>query len=48
MTKSEIALPAMNAYERRLVHVEISTRPDLKTESVGMGKERHIIIQLIV
>jgi spoIIIJ-associated protein len=47
VTKSEVSLPAMNAYERRLVHVEISTRPDLKTESVGTGKDRHVIIQLI-
>jgi spoIIIJ-associated protein len=47
MTKNEVVLPAMNAYERRLVHVEISTRPDLKTESVGAGKDRHIVIQLI-
>ncbi|TSA44586.1 hypothetical protein D4R51_03480 [bacterium] len=47
VTKSEVTLPAMNAYERRLVHVEISTRPDLKTESVGVGKDRHIIIQPI-
>jgi spoIIIJ-associated protein len=47
ITKTEVTLPAMNAYERRLVHVEISTHPDLKTESVGLGKERHIIIQLI-
>ncbi|MGC9610651.1 MAG: R3H domain-containing nucleic acid-binding protein [Minisyncoccia bacterium] len=47
VTKSEVSLPAMNAYERRLVHVEISTHPDLKTESVGLGKDRHIVIQLI-
>ncbi len=47
LTKGEVALPAMNAYERRLIHVEISTHPDLKTESVGVGKDRHIVIQLI-
>lgn len=47
MTKSEVSLPVMNAYERRLVHVEISTHPDLKTESIGTGKDRHIVIQLI-
>lgn len=47
ITKSEVTLPAMNAYERRLIHVEISTHPDLKTESVGVGKDRHIVIQLI-
>ncbi len=45
MTKGEVALPPMNAYERRLVHVEISMNPDLKTESVGAGRDRHIIIQ---
>jgi len=47
MTKGEVPLPAMNAYERRLVHMEISTHPDLKTESKGEGKERHIVIQII-
>ena len=47
ITKSEVTLPAMNAYERRLVHVEISTQPDLKTESTGTGKDRHITIQLL-
>jgi spoIIIJ-associated protein len=45
MTKGEVTLPPMNAYERRLVHVEISMNPDLKTESVGAGRDRHIIIQ---
>lgn len=47
ITKSDVTLPAMNAYERRLIHVEISTHPDLKTESIGAGKDRHIVIQLI-
>ncbi|NCN52904.1 hypothetical protein GW950_00380 [Candidatus Wolfebacteria bacterium] len=43
--KKEIPLPAMNAYERRLVHVELSTRPDVSTESAGEGQERHIVIK---
>ncbi len=43
--KKEIALPAMNAYERRIVHVELATRPDVKTESVGEGSERHIVVK---
>lgn len=45
ITKTEVALPPMNAYERRLVHVEITTHPELKTESVGLGKDRHVIIK---
>ena len=44
-TKAEVELPAMNAYERRLVHTELSSRPDVKTESVGEKKERRIIVK---
>ncbi len=44
-TKEEVELPPMNGYERRLVHVEIATHPELTTESVGTGKERRVIIK---
>lgn len=47
LTKTEIQLPAMNAYERRLIHVELSTRPDVKTESIGVGPERGVIVKPI-
>lgn len=47
-TKEEIALPPMNAYERRLIHVELAGRPDLKTESIGEGKERSVIVKPIL
>ena len=46
-TKEEVSLPAMNGYERRLVHLELSSHPDVKTESVGEGKSRYIIIKPI-
>jgi predicted RNA-binding protein Jag len=45
VTREEVELPPMNAYERRLVHLEITTHPELKTESVGIGKERHVVIR---
>lgn len=45
VTKEEVELPPMNAYERRLVHLEITTHPDLKTESIGLGKERRVVIR---
>jgi len=45
ITKDEVELPPMNAYERRLVHLEITSNPSLKTESVGLGRERHIVIK---
>lgn len=46
-TKTEVALPAMNSYERRLVHVELAIHPEVKTESAGEGKERYVIIKPI-
>ena len=45
LNKEEVSLPAMNAYERRLVHLELASRPDLKTESGGEGKTRHVVIK---
>lgn len=44
-TKTEVRLPAMNAYERRIVHMELSMRPDIKTESAGEANERCVIIK---
>lgn len=46
-TKEDVSLPAMNAYERRLIHLELSAHPDVKTESVGEGRERYIIVKPI-
>ena len=47
LNKTEIKLPAMNAYERRLIHVELATRPDVKTESEGLGVERGVVVKPI-
>jgi len=45
VTKANIALPAMNGYERRLIHVELANRPDVVTESIGEKRERHVVIK---
>lgn len=45
-TKEPVQLPPMNAYERRLVHAELSMRPDVKTESLGEGKSRYVIVKI--
>jgi spoIIIJ-associated protein len=47
-SKTEVSLPAMNSYERRLVHVELAVHPDVKTESAGEGKERYVVIKPII
>lgn len=47
ITKTNVELPPMNGYERRLVHVEITLHPELVTESIGTGKERRVVIKRI-
>ena len=45
LVKEEVHLPAMNAYERRLVHVELAVHPGVKTESIGEGPERCVVVK---
>lgn len=42
--KRAIVLRPMSPYERRIVHVELSGNGQIKTESIGEGKERKIVI----
>ena len=44
-TKQTLLLKPMMAYERRVVHAEISKHPDIITESVGEEPERRILIK---
>jgi spoIIIJ-associated protein len=34
----------MNSRERRLLHIALSEVPDLKTESDGEGRDRHVVL----
>ena len=43
--KASVEMPPMSSYERMLVHTYLESAPDLKTESVGEGKERRIVIR---
>jgi len=45
ITKKDKILIPMSAYERRIIHSELSKRQDIKTQSDGTGTERHIIIK---
>ena len=42
--KAEVLLP-MSAYERRVVHMELASCPDISTESTGDEPHRRIIIK---
>lgn len=46
-SKIDVSLDPMNSYERRLVHSLVGEYKHLTTESVGEGKERHIIIKYV-
>ncbi len=48
LSKEQVELPPMNAYERRLVHMEIATHPELRTESEGVGPGRRVVIKHLV
>lgn len=47
LTKTPFELPPMSAFERRIIHLELSTHPNIKTESQGEGINRHIVIKPI-
>lgn len=47
INKTSVELPPMNAYERRLVHMELASRPDVITESIGEGPERHVVVKVL-
>jgi len=39
-----ITLPYFNAKERRIIHIHLKDRSDIKTESVGEDEERRLVI----
>lgn len=45
--KSSIEVDPMSAFERRIVHEFLSNATDLKTESVGLGRDRRVVIKYV-
>lgn len=45
--KAEALLP-MSSYERRLIHVELASCPDIETESIGEEPKRRVVIRPLV
>lgn len=44
-TKKSVMLQPMSSYERRIIHLELSGRSDVVTESIGEEPERRIVIR---
>ena len=47
-TKKAEALYPMTAYERRIVHTELASYPDLSTESIGDEPQRRVVIKPLI
>lgn len=43
--KRPVVLRPMNAYERRVIHMELAENERVKTESIGEGEERKLVIK---
>ena len=41
------SLSPMNAFERKIVHTELSTREDLETQSIGTEPNRRVVIKRV-
>lgn len=46
-SKKDISLPAMNSYERKIIHMCLKDEKKVKSESVGEGEERHVVVKYI-
>jgi len=45
--KSNIEVDPMSAFERRIVHEFLAESSDLKTESMGLGRDRRVVIKYV-
>lgn len=43
--KKDVEMRPMTAYDRRIVHTVLQEYPDIKTESLGVGFERRVVIK---
>ncbi|MBI2020428.1 KH domain-containing protein [Candidatus Daviesbacteria bacterium] len=46
-TKENLELEPMSAWQRRVVHTAIGEMEGLETESMGEGRDRHIVIKVL-
>ncbi len=43
--KSQVSLPNLRSWERRIVHVYFQDDPDVVSESVGVGRDRTLVVK---
>jgi spoIIIJ-associated protein len=45
--KANVEMDPMSSYERLIIHGALSGQPNIKTESIGEGKERRLVIKYV-
>lgn len=45
--KIDVEMDPMSSYERLIIHGTLSGQPNIKTESIGEGRERRLVIKYI-
>lgn len=45
--KTNVEMEPMSSYERLIIHGALSGQPNIKTESIGEGKDRRLVIKYI-
>jgi len=45
LNKKEKIMEQMSPYERRVIHMELSAREGVKTESIGEGEDRRVVVK---
>ena len=45
MERRAVVLRPMSPYERRIVHLEMAKNKEIKTESIGDGEDRRVVIK---
>lgn len=45
--KTNVEMEPMSSYERLIIHGTLSGQPNIKTESIGEGRERRLVIKYV-
>lgn len=45
--KIDVEMDPMTSYERMIIHSHLEGKPNIKTESIGVGRERRLVIRFI-
>ena len=45
--KSNVEIDPMSSFDRRIIHTFLENKTDIKTESVGFGQDRRVVIKYI-